>query len=88
MTGQQEAAMNVTTARRIAIGALVLGASLIAFAVPSSADTVTAAQRAACTPDAFRLCSKEFPSVSAVTACMTKNFENLSPQCRATLLPK
>ena len=79
--------MNVTTARRIAVGALVFGASLIAFAIPSSAGTVTAAQRAACTPDAFRLCSKEFPSVSAVTTCMSKNYENLSPQCKATLTP-
>jgi hypothetical protein len=79
--------MNVTTTCRIAISALVLGASL-AFAGPSSAETYTAEQRAACTPDAYRLCAKEFPSVSAVTACMTKNFANLSAKCKATLLPK
>ena len=80
--------MNVTTTRRIAISALVLGASLMAFAAPGSAETYTAEQRAACTPDAYRLCAKEFPSVSAVTACMTKNFANLSAKCKATLLPK
>ena len=80
--------MNSTTACRIAIGTLVLGASLTVFAAPGSAETYTAEQRAACTPDAYRLCSSEFPSVSAVTACMTKNFANLSAKCKATLLPK
>jgi len=80
--------MNITTTRRIAISALVLGASLMAFAAPGSAETYTAEQRAACTPDAYRLCKSEFPSVSAVTACMTKNFASLSEKCKATLLPK
>jgi len=80
--------MKVSTARHIAISALVLGASLIVFTAPSSAETYTAEQRAACTPDAYRLCSSEFPSVSAVTACMTKNFTSLSPKCKAALLPK
>ena len=80
--------MNVTTTRRIAISALAIGAWLMAFAAPSPAETYTAEQRAACTPDAYRLCAKEFPSVSAVTACMTKNFASLSAKCKATLLPK
>lgn len=43
----------------------------------------TAEQRAACTPDAFRLCSGEIPNIPAITACMRKNKTNLSPACKA-----
>lgn len=48
-----------------------------------SAEIATAEQRAACTPDAFRLCSSEIPNIPAITACMRKNFANLSPACKA-----
>lgn len=43
----------------------------------------TAEQRAACTPDALRLCSSEIPDVGRVTACMRSNYGSLSPRCRA-----
>ena len=79
--------MNIKTTLRIAVSALVLGASLVSFAAPSSAEIATAEQRAACTPDAFRLCSSEIPNIPAITACMKKNFSNLSPGCRA-VFPK
>lgn len=49
----------------------------------SHAQVATAEQRAACTPDAFRLCSSEIPNVSAITACMRKKRESLSPACKA-----
>lgn len=48
-----------------------------------AAPEATAEQRAACTPDAFRLCSSEIPNISAITACMRKNKPNLSTACRA-----
>lgn len=73
---------------RIAFGALVLAASLISFSNNGSAAPVaTAEQRAACTPDAFRLCASEIPNIPAITACMKKNFSNLSPACKA-VFPK
>jgi hypothetical protein len=79
--------MNFKSTLRIAISALVLGASLMSFAAPSLAEVATAEQRAACTPDAFRLCSSHIPSIPAITSCMKKNFSNLSPACKA-VFPK
>ena len=41
------------------------------------------AQRAACTPDVFRLCSSAIPSVDRIVACLKREKPNLSPGCQA-----
>ncbi len=46
------------------------------------AQEVTDAQRDACMPDAFRLCSSAIPDSSRVAACLDANVANLSPACR------
>ncbi|MGY4629976.1 hypothetical protein [Bradyrhizobium sp. USDA 4486] len=43
----------------------------------------TAEQRAACTPDAFRLCSAYIPDPSGVEACLRQRKSNLSEACKA-----
>ncbi|MBH5400665.1 hypothetical protein HZZ13_23125 [Bradyrhizobium sp. CNPSo 4010] len=43
----------------------------------------TAEQRAACTPDAFRLCSAYIPDPSGVEACLRHRKSELSEACRA-----
>jgi hypothetical protein len=45
----------------------------------------TAEQRAACTPDAFRLCRSEIPDVDRVIACLKQNAPNLSKACQAVM---
>lgn len=60
---------------------------LVSLSEASQAQVATAEQRAACTPDAFRLCAGEIPNIPAITACMRKNRPNLSPACRA-VFPK
>jgi hypothetical protein len=40
-------------------------------------------QRAACTPDVFRLCGSEIPNVDRIVACLKKEKPNLSKDCRA-----
>ncbi len=40
-------------------------------------------QRAACTPDVFRLCSAQIPNVDAIVACLKREKSNLSPDCKA-----
>lgn len=40
-------------------------------------------QRAACTPDVFRLCSAQIPNVDAIVACLKRQKTNLSPGCQA-----
>ena len=43
----------------------------------------TAEQRAACTPDAFRLCSSYIPDPSGVEACLRQRKSDLSEACKA-----
>ncbi|MGY4238227.1 hypothetical protein ACVIIW_007174 [Bradyrhizobium sp. USDA 4449] len=43
----------------------------------------TAEQRAACTPDAFRLCSSYIPNPSGVEACLRQRKSDLSQACKA-----
>ncbi|MGO9005115.1 MAG: hypothetical protein ACLQIQ_20685 [Beijerinckiaceae bacterium] len=56
----------------------------LAAAATARADEGTYAQRVACTPDAFRLCSSEIPNVDAVKSCMIANKAKLSAACLAT----
>ena len=76
-----------TKIARTAGFAIAVAVSLLGSVGSSSAEIATAEQRAACTPDAFRLCSSEIPSIPGITACMKKNFEKLSPACKA-VFPK
>jgi hypothetical protein len=66
----------MTTFAQKCLSALVL--TLVA-AGPTLA--VTAEERAACTPDVFRLCSSEIPSVERIVGCMRRERAKLSPAC-------
>jgi hypothetical protein len=59
----------------------VLGLAAVANA---KAVEATYAQRMACTPDAFRLCSFYIPDADAVKTCMIANKAKLSAACLAT----
>jgi hypothetical protein len=67
--------------------AIAVAASLLGSIGASNAEGFTPEQRAACTPDAFRLCASDMPNVSAITACMRKNRSSLSSACKA-VFPK
>jgi hypothetical protein len=41
------------------------------------------AQRQACKPDVFRLCSAFIPRRGPITECLERNFNRLSEPCRA-----
>ena len=71
------------SARRAGRLALVIVFGLAA-AASARAFEATAEQRAACTPDAFRLCGSEIPNVEAVKTCMIANKAKLSAGCLAT----
>jgi hypothetical protein len=70
---------------------LIVAAALAGGVAPASAqharpaDTErgTVAQRLACTPDVFRLCSHLIPNVPPIIACLRSNRRNLNPDCRA-----
>ena len=73
-------------ARHITVGRY-FSAAILAFAAVSLAQKSqaqgTPEQHRACTEDAFKFCSSDIPNVPRITACMIKNIENLSPDCRA-----
>ena len=58
----------------------VLFCATTAFA---QANRGTPEQRAACTPDAFRLCSSYIPDPTAVEYCLRQNKSGLSNACRS-----
>ena len=66
---------------RTVLTSLMVAGSLTVFA--QAANAYTSQQRIACTPDAFRLCSSEIPSIDGVTACMRKHKSDLSAACKA-----
>lgn len=47
------------------------------------ADQGSFAQRRACKPDVFRLCSEFIPNRPAITNCLQQNKPRLNPDCRA-----
>ncbi len=65
--------------------AIVLGLLSLAGAAQAQSDgrPGSPAQRKACTPDVYRLCAGEIPSVSKITACLRRKRDNLSPACAA-----
>ena len=62
----------------------VLGV-LGAFSVDAALAEGTKAQRAACTPDVFRLCSAEIPDVSGIKSCLKRENANLSSACKQAM---
>lgn len=63
-------------------GTVILALGLVTFSTSSNA-LGTSEERAACTPDVFKLCSSEIPSVDKIIACMKKKKSQLSPKCKA-----
>jgi len=66
---------------------LVLVAAVAAIAWTTTAlaqeNRGTPEQRAACAPDAFRLCSAYIPDASRVELCLRQNKSELSDACRS-----
>ena len=68
---------------RLAAGLALLGLVLACASSPARAQQWTPQQRAACEPDAMRLCNQYVPDVQRVSACMSHYRRYLSPACRA-----
>jgi len=69
---------------KLASGSVAVAFALVAFSSSSFA-IGTAEQRAACTPDAMRLCSSEIPNIPRIVACLRQNRSNLSKACQAAM---
>ena len=68
-------------ARPIAGVAALFGLALLLAPAPAAAQG-TPEQRAACEPDAMRLCGEFVPDVERIKACMYRKRAQLSPACR------
>jgi hypothetical protein len=55
------------------------GLALTFASLPAAAQEWTAQQRAACKPDAMRLCNRYIPDVRRVSACMSAYRQYLTP---------
>lgn len=62
------------------IAAAVVSLPTVSFALEGDA---TPSERAACTPDVFRLCGSEIPNVHRIIACMVAKRARLSPPCKS-----
>jgi hypothetical protein len=71
--------MNGLTKVLFAGGLIALGSA----AASAQGNEGTPEQRAACAPDAFRLCSTYIPDPSGVEACLRQRKSELSEACRA-----
>jgi hypothetical protein len=59
------------------------GLALTLASLPAAAQQWTPKQRAACEPDAMRLCNQYIPDVQRVSVCMSAYRRYLSPACHA-----
>ncbi len=73
--------------RRSALFILALCSMLFSFAAAADEYRGTAEQRAACTPDAFRLCGNYIPDPKKVQLCLQRQRSQLSAGCRMAFGP-
>lgn len=71
---------------RNTLAGTIIGLLMLA-ATAANAQEGTSAQRNACKPDVFRLCSNFIPDPTAITNCLERNRANLSPGCHAVFSP-
>jgi hypothetical protein len=82
MVAKQEDAM--TRILKLTTGSVAVALTLVTLSTSSFA-VGTAEQRAACTPDVFRLCSSEIPNIPRIVACLKQQKPNLSKPCQAVM---
>lgn len=65
------------------VATAIVAACICSTAALAQDDRGTPEQRAACTPDAFRLCSNHIPDAIAVEGCLRQRKMELSEACRS-----
>jgi hypothetical protein len=64
---------------------LIVALAIVLWTAPAVAQDYrgSVGQRAACTPDAFRLCASYIPDATKVEMCLRSKTPDLSPACRS-----
>jgi hypothetical protein len=73
--------------QRFGLCILALCSSLFCFGAAAGEYRGTAEQRAACTPDAFRLCGNYIPDPKKIQLCLQRQKSQLSAGCRLAFEP-
>ena len=71
--------------RRILLAACLLAAATSVAGAEEQAIRVSASAKAACMPDAIRLCRDAVPNVRNVLICFDQNRDKISNRCRTVL---
>jgi hypothetical protein len=66
---------------------MLFTAAAVCLAAPALAQEGTEAQRQACMPDAFRLCSQFIPDSGRIESCLRDAGPRLSPACYVVFNP-
>lgn len=74
--------------REYLTAAIILVAGIGGAAADAQERRGTAAQRAACMSDAFRLCSDDIPDADKVESCLRQHLPDLSETCRSAFEPR
>ncbi|HKF07131.1 MAG TPA: hypothetical protein VKB89_00150 [Xanthobacteraceae bacterium] len=69
--------------RPFVAAAALVGLALAFASSPAAAQQWSPEQRAACEPDAMRLCQQYMPDIDRIRGCMVHYRRYLSPACRA-----
>ncbi len=69
----------------IFIFCLAAALSVVAQTNASSAHSGTDEEQAACTPDVLSICFWDIPNEDKIVACLNKNIDRLSPECRKVI---
>lgn len=85
MQNSENKTVAAETPRILAIGVALMLAGPVPAAAQNYDSISTPQQRRACTPDVYRLCAGEIPSVAKITACLRRKKASLSDACRAAM---
>lgn len=64
-------------------GKLLLATTLTLGMLTTASYAYTQQEEEMCAGDAMRLCSADIPNVDRITACMTRQYDQLSEGCKA-----
>lgn len=71
--------------RAMLIAGLAAPIFVLAGSHRAFAHSGTAEEQSACTPDVLSLCFWQIPNEDKIVACLNKNIDRLSPECRKVI---
>lgn len=67
------------------VAAVIAATAMMGIETPSFAHSGTPEEQSACTPDVLSLCFWQIPNEDKIVACLNKNIDRLSLECRKVI---